>query len=59
MEAEVDLGGQNIGHKMFKEFIKHWSIMTALWKAQQAAESQMQILAPNQWTEVAGHLWLN
>jgi hypothetical protein len=23
MEAEVDLGGQNIGHKMFKEFIKH------------------------------------
>jgi hypothetical protein len=25
--------------------------MTTLWKTQQAAESQMQIFAPNQWTE--------
>jgi len=27
--------------------------MTALWKTQQAAESQMQICAPNQWTDPA------
>jgi hypothetical protein len=57
---ETAQGGVRVGSQGLTLLLRLWSthkrgpIMIALWKTQQAAEkSQMQIFAPNQWTEAA------
>jgi hypothetical protein len=56
VQSGIQLKGRSQGLTLL---LRLWSthkkgpIMTAFWKTQQAVKSQMQIFAPNQWTEAA------